>query len=647
MCGIVGIWHFDGKPVREEDLSRFNDSLMHRGPDGSGTWIHPIDGVGFGHRRLAIIDLTDGGKQPMSYADGRYWITYNGELFNFIEIKEELLGLGYQFKSDSDTEVILAAFHQWHEEMLTKFNGMWALAIYDCNEKRMFLSRDRFGIKPFHYTLENNRLAFASELKAFRQLAEFTPKMDREAASHFLQTGQSNEASIRSMMEGVRHLRAGHYAWVKDGKLNETRWWHTMENLPEIPATLDEQAKKYKELFYDAVKLRLRSDVPVASSLSGGFDSSAVVCAIAELVKQQSSSRQTTRWQETFTASFPGTPIDETEDAKKVIEYSGLHGNFIDMKPQEAIAHVDEILFDFDDVSVGLPTPPWFIYKAMRQAGMVVSMDGHGVDETIGGYKQADHVFMHDAPPLWHWQKNLALAKKYFETVRQPDLAAKLPMSEVRKMLLENHPQMGWARELRSNLKTVKDLVKAPPQQIFLAQRDKLSNDFTYFADDDRLPRHWGSLNRELYQMFHSTLLPGILRNFERLSAAHGVEVRMPFMDWRLITYCFALPDSAKLGGGVTKRIAREAMKGHMPESIRSNVFKIGFNPPLPTWFNGPLHPWLMDLVEQFKGHEQVNTSLLKNFIEKNHKQQIWDWPKTALAWRYLHLLWWERRFGS
>lgn len=652
MCGIAGIWNLDGAPVASADIDNLTDSLAHRGPDGRGIWQEDDCSVALGHRRLAILDLSDAGRQPMSYADGRYQIVYNGEIFNFLEIRNDLEQRGHVFKSTSDTEVILAAYSEWGEGMLCRFNGMWAFVIYDRREHQMFFARDRFGIKPFHYRLTPRQFSFASELKSFKHLAGYEPALDQETARAFLLNGFGVEGTRRTMLAGVNRLQGGHCALLKDGRLSVKRWWNTLDHLITPPGTLEAQAEEFRTLLYDSVRIRMRSDVAVGSCLSGGFDSSAIVCAMAEIGRERVHVRQSKDWQQTFVATFPGAVNDERAEAEAAIRYAGVTGHFFPVTDQEALAGLDQVLMDFDDVYIGLPTAVWLIYRELRRRRVFVSLDGHGADELMGAYAPPDYLLFHDAPSLLSSpMKNLQLLQEYQNLcgdLRERFGPTLLFPGSIRA-ILQNHPSLGGGLQNNpSLLKLARRIRRCVSTDSFLRDTSPIEgDDFVSVAVDDQMPEMYGSVNRRLYRMFHSDVLPTILRNFDRLSMSHGIEVRMPFMDWRLVRFVFSLPDSSKLGGGVTKRVAREAMKGHMPEVIRSARHKIGFNSPMPEWFKGPLKTWLDDIAHHpvIQESSLVNGTKFAEFLKGKNNGGQWNWTDCSRVWPVAHLAWFQREF--
>ena len=644
MCGIAGIWNFDGQPIPERSIDRFTDSLTHRGPDGRGIWHDHAAGIALGHRRLSILDLTENGRQPMPYAGGRYWIIFNGEIYNFLELRAELQGIGFQFRTQTDTEVILAAYLKWGPDAQLRFNGMWAFAIFDRQERRLFLARDRFGIKPLHYYWTPRGIAFASELKSFKHLDGYTPGIDLESARFFLRDGMAIEGTRRTMLAGVHRLQAGHYALIHDRKLTLRRWWNTLDHLVEPAKTVEAQASQFQELFYDSVRMRMRSDVSIGSCLSGGFDSSAIVCALAEIGRGQSNSRQSPDWQHTFVATFPKAANDERPQAEEVIRFAGVKGHFFPVREQDALPNLDQIFHDFDDVSLAMPTAIWMIYRELRRASVVVSLDGHGADELMGGYKQADYFLFHDAPSIWRSPiHNLRLLRQYWTTLQRLKLCSNLGQLAKTTVsgFLSNHPDFTG---IYSRTKPLRGWLRPA----FLRETESSETEgFDGQCQHDALPEHWGPESRTLYHMFHTTILPSILKNFDRLSMAHGIEVRMPFMDWRLVSLVFSLPDSSKFKEDMTKVVARAAMKARMPESIRISRSKIGFNSPLPEWLNGPLQPWVRNLIESngFRTHSIFNGRQLAQFIEHHTRQKSWTWLNCGRVWKFLHYYWFESNF--
>ena len=389
MCGIAGIVDANGRRVDQADLDRLRSALRHRGPDGEGDWLSPDGSCGFVHLRLAIIDTSSRADQPMTAWDESATLIFNGEIYNFLEIRAVLEQRGVRFRTESDTEVLLEAWRSWGPDMLHRLNGMWALAIRDNLSGRVFLARDRFGIKPLLYAEHDGTLAFASEMRALLALPRVDKDVDPQVAARMLFAPLSVESSEYTLHRGIRRLPAGHYGIFDQGKLRIERWWRTTDHLMSPAATLGEAADGFRELFIDSVRLRMRSDVPIGTCLSGGFDSTAVVSCMASVAGGMGSDhrRESQSWRHAFVASFPELSHDETPEAKIAADYAGVQPHILDMSRYEGPTDVDRVLSSLDDVFISLPSAIWRTYRAVSASGIRVSLDGHGADEMIGAYQ--------------------------------------------------------------------------------------------------------------------------------------------------------------------------------------------------------------------------------------------------------------------
>ena len=590
MCGIAGLWHLNGEPVSPDSLQCFINSLAHRGPDGSDIHIDQTANLGLGHRRLAIIDTSDGGRQPMSYANGRYWIVFNGEIYNFLELKVELEQLGYIFKTDSDTEVILTAYHHWGETCQLKFNGMWALAIWDCDERVLFVSRDRFGVKPLIYYFDERHFAFASEMKAFLALNWFQPEFDPAMVALALTNERLIEGDERCLIWGLRHLPGGHYLTLRAGESPKIhRWWNTLEHLENFPQNYDDQVARFRELFLDACRIRMRSDVPIGTALSGGLDSSSILCGMTHIRHTTNASdRLAHEWQKAFIMTYPGAVIDERKYADEVIKQTGVTPIYCTGASDLYLDHFDDILFQFEEIS-DIHLGPWVVHKAQRENGVVVTIDGHGGDELLGGYSWYVTAALKDSIGNLSLLKfnNLVNIMKGLEVFPRNQFYTKSAQALFAKMRQNKQP---W-----------------------LLQQ---ATEFNSPAYEHDLPLIQGrdALFQSLYLDFHFIQLPTNLRDFDRLSMAHGVEVRSPFMDWRLVCYLFSLPSSTKIGSGFTKRILRDALRGILPESIRTRTRKLGFPNLAEAWTSPRSQDFICDVIHS------------TNFQQSG----IWNGPKIA-----------------
>ncbi|WP_022663068.1 asparagine synthase (glutamine-hydrolyzing) [Paucidesulfovibrio longus] len=556
MCGIFGVV---GR-LDADTAGRCLDRLAHRGPDGRGLEI--LDGCVLGHRRLAILDASEAGKQPMTSACGRWTLSFNGEIYNFLELRADLEARGRTFHSGSDTEVLLEALVLWGPDCLSRCNGMWALALWDRREHRLLLARDRFGKKPLFWAETRHGLAFASEMKAL------FPLLDRLEANPELAGSSrrimSYEGTPDCLVRGINRFPAGHLAWTRGEAPRPVRWWNTLDHLETPPARFEEQAERFRELFLDACRLRLRSDVPLGTSLSGGLDSGAVVCALAHLERQGGRApRQGRDWRNAFCAAFPGTPLDESAPATLAARHAGLDAHLVETDPASVPDTLYRDLWLLEEQHLTLPSPFMRVYAAQRRSGVRVSLDGHGADEMFAGYGFDYLHAMHDAPP-WRW----------------PDVAAAYRAG------LPRGPQFPRPSTLRLVRDHLKNRLRREPAPMF--------------GGPDADHPAWqgmGRLNRLLHHGFHRTILPTLLRNYDRYSMACGVEVRMPFMDHRIVTFAFSLPWTSKLRGGFSKAVVRAGMAPLMPREIAWARTKIGFNAPALEWMRGPLRPFFEDAL--------------------------------------------------
>jgi asparagine synthase (glutamine-hydrolysing) len=352
-------------------------------------------------------------------------------------------------------------------------------------------------------------------------------------------------------------------------------------------------------------------------------------------------------------ATFRGTDVDEAATAAEVARAAGAHPVFLDVDQDVALADFDRVLDDFEEPFTHFPAGPWFIYRELRQHGVVVSLDGHGADELIGGYRGPDYFAMRDAPSIWRHPIRSARtawrSSELLDEIVRP-VTATDRTSHTLRTLARYHPDLEHGRH---RLKRIAGRTGLPGLggSAALLRPGRLNDPegFAAPASNDDLPSDWDEANREFYRLFHVTVLPSLLRNFDRLSMAHGVEVRMPFMDWRLVTYSMSLPSHFKLADGFTKLVAREAMAGLMPDSVRLSKRKIGFGAPMPEWLNGPLADWARDTAASTAAqkHAVIDGKRLSRFVEARCRDRSWSWRTTSAAWAALHLLHFESRLRS
>jgi asparagine synthase (glutamine-hydrolysing) len=580
MCGIAGIWQLDGQKVERTTVERFIGALAHRGPDGEGVLNEDEGRLALAHRRLAILDLSAAGDQPMRSLSGRYDITYNGEVYNFLELRGELERDGFRFRSDSDTEVILAAFERWGPDSLLRFNGMWSFAIWDRLRRTLFLSRDRFGVKPLYVLGGARRFAFASELKAFLHLDGFDPVADTRAVEVRL----AGNFSEHILLRGIESVPPGHYLEVTAEGTRCRRWWNTLDHLVSVPRDFATQAEEFRELLFDACRLRARSDVPAATSLSGGLDSSSVLCSLAAAQERGGADRRAPDWRRAFIAGFPGTPRDETKYAILAAERAGAIPVVRQFSGDEFHEHLNAYLYQYEEIGGLSGIASWALYREMRREGVIVSLEGHGGDELLAGYP------LHILVALMRSRGILAASGRTLELIDtlqrmygpgQPERPSKAVLAALTIPSIR-----AVARHLRPSQRVLADTVRRHSFDPTTATDDAA-------REEEQAIDALGPLTGVLYRSFHRHSLPRILRNFDVYSMGHGVEVRAPLLDWRVVCYGFSVPDESKVARGYAKRLLREAMRGVLPEAVRLRRDKLGYNAPVAQWLDRGLGNWV------------------------------------------------------
>lgn len=599
------------------------DRLYHRGPDGGNIWQE--GNVTLGHRRLSILDLSDNGSQPMGYADDRYQLVFNGEIYNFLEVRCELAKKGYEFRSESDSEVLLAAYVEWQEKCLDKFNGMWAFAIWDRVEKKLFISRDRFGVKPLYYIFLNSEktaIAFASEMKALMPLMnDIRPNRGIVCDPNRIVYYESTQECV---IEDMYRFPAGAYGYMDmktDSKLHMETYWNTLDHLMELPSRYEEQVEMCREIFLDACKLRMRSDVTIGTALSGGLDSSATICAMAHLAGCDTDVRMNKDWQHAFVATFPGTTMDESAYAKCVTDFLGIDSTFVTIDPAKAVGRLEDFVYLQEDVYLTSPIPMMLLYGALRENGTIVTIDGHGADELFGGY-------------TFDFVKALADAK----TQEEKDMVLTAYIESFPKdgsnMAMKSPTPMGVRRDMMiRKLADIKNYSKQPYKKVRAAK--------------DSRYKHMDTLGKTLYASSHETILPTLLRNYDRYAMANSVEIRMPFMDYRMVSLGMSLPWQSRLHGGYSKSIIRDAMAPYMPKEIAYRRTKIGFNTPIVEWMQGPLKEYFTDIISSsdFAGCSLIDSASVRSDVEKviNNKNATFAMGEAAFVRLYPYL--WEKAF--
>lgn len=573
MCGIAGLFHTEvPKPVDPARIAAMTDALAHRGPDGSGLWTAP--GVGLGHRRLAIIDLSDAAAQPMLTEDRRIAISYNGEIYNYRDVRAELEAKGHVFRTESDTEVILAAWRQWGADGLSRLNGMFALAIYDAGQDSLFLARDRLGVKPLFYSLlSDGALIFASELKGLlaHPLLRRVPSL--QAVDDYLAFGYvPDDASI---VEGVAKLPAGHYLHVRRGRglPQPVRWWDVDFSNPDrrpLKALEEEMVERLRA----AVRSRMVADVPLGAFLSGGVDSSAVVAFMAEASRSPV---------ETCSIGFDVADHDETAFAGRV---AGLfHTNHrARTVAAEDFALIDTLADAFDEPFADASALATYRVSELAREKVKVSLSGDGADEALAGYRRY----------------------RLFQAEERVRRTLPAPFGRALGRLGDVYPKADWAPQWLRAKTSLQALGRGsseayaravgvtPPEIRAMIYGSNILKTLGGHAAEDRYARAFDDapasdpLSRAQYADLKIWLPGDILTKVDRASMAVGLEAREPLLDHRLIEFAARLPARMRLRGGSGKWLMKRALAGRLPEEILHRR-KMGFVTPVGAWFRGPL----------------------------------------------------------
>lgn len=576
MCGIAGI--LGEGPPRQRIVAAMLDSVAHRGPDGEGLFHAPAgraNHLTFGHRRLSILDLTEAGAQPMMDAGGRFVITYNGEIYNYLEIRAELCGMGATFRSASDTEVILEAYKYWGAQCLSRLNGMFAFALYDTVRGILFCARDRYGEKPFLFSATAGSFAFASEFKALFQDPDISLDIDEFLLLRTAQNPSSGlDASGQTVFKAVQQLMPGEAMEVDVNTLHR-RVWRYWQVTPGESADKSDELEVFAEfraLLTDAVRLRMRSDVPVGSCLSGGLDSSAIVCIVRELLGPDAPYN-------TFTGRFPGTPSDEWEYAHEVNLCTGARAHVVEPTADQFVDELPDFLWHNElPVSSSSQYAQWCVFRLAKENGVTVLLDGQGADEGLAGYEQ---YFAHYLRTLQDRGDVKRLARELPRIRERYPLALVPAGRSVRDRLpFTVRHWLSGRFDFGTNV-----LYGIEPT---LARR--LSEDSVGGS-----PEATRSLAKALVADSFGGYLTALLRYGDRNSMAHSREVRLPFCDHRIAEFAFRLPPQFLMGDAQTKRLLREAMRGILPDRIRQRWNKQGFRPPQELWLRSPKYLTLMN----------------------------------------------------
>jgi asparagine synthase (glutamine-hydrolysing) len=615
MCGITGLWNLDQRKINPGLFAAMTNTLRHRGPDDEGYVFFdtPIMGyrylhgdettpearegtahvstcldadLAFGFRRLSIVDLSSHGHQPMTDDSGRYHIVFNGEIYNYRSLRTELESAGFKFVSHTDTEVILYAFRLWGEDCLHRFNGMWAFSIYDIEAGTLFIARDRFGVKPLYYVYTpGHSFMFASEIKALMKAGHaFNPS--REALFDFFYLDKTDHGA-QTFFDGVQQLEPGMKLRVNRGGIIQQEKWY---QIPKGRSGMDFQqaSKHFRSLLEDAISLRQQCDVPFGYTLSGGIDSSSIVCTAAN--------RRNISSDITFSLVFPGKPEDESGYIREVIQKTGFKSLTISATPDDLERDMDHFVWHQEEPFGFLSYyGEYRLRELIKASGITVTLEGQGADEIITGYR--------------------SLIPAYFESLVRDG------------RLMQLHRETGMFSHMGpfSTRIVALDALKKMMNRSALIDRQKHPLIRGEMLAQNESAWHFNrtvGLEERMLEMLTKSSIPEQLNRADKSSMAFSTESRFPFLDYRLVEMAVSLPYDHKIKNGVTKRILRESLREWLPEMIYHRKDKVGFAVPVRNWVNERLHRKILDQMAEAQLPFIDTAAFLRNYA----KREDIDW---------------------
>lgn len=568
MCGISGIINFDGSAVDEGKLRSMIELIKHRGPDDEG--FHIDGSIGLGHCRLSILDLSSAGHQPMCSEDGKKWITYNGEIYNYLEIRKELIKKGHKFRSDTDTEVIIHAYEEWGEDCPNKFNGMWAFAIWDSGKKELFCSRDRFGVKPFYYYCDRKIFVFASEIKSLLSLG--IPRLANDDMIYdFLKYGILDHTNS-TFFRGVEKLPAASSLRIgfNNGPSIKKYWdFSVSDEIRSKKKETEKHCAEFRDLFMDSVKLRLRSDVATGSCLSGGLDSSSIVCVANNFLKENIKCSLGEK-QKTFSACFSDKLYNEQKYIEAVLAKTGAERNMIFPKAEEFLQDIDDLLWHQEEPFLNFGT--YIQWRVMEKASekVKVLLDGQGADENLCGYRKFYVFYLKKLIEMGNYLKFAVEGARFFSS---PEIIGTLSARSGLRYFGLGNKIIGLDNLLKKEY-------------------------FERYKNREVLFSFRGNLGKRIKEDVTKWSLPVLLRYEDKNSMAHSIESRVPFLDYRLVERTASFPIEEKIYGGWTKYVLREAMKNIIPDEVRLRKSKLGFSAPEDKWIKKTLMTEMKSVIK-------------------------------------------------
>lgn len=614
MCGICGVLYIEkDRYVNRSVVSEMCDTITHRGPDDVGIWVDK--NVGMGMRRLSIIDLNTG-KQPISNEDDTVWIVFNGEIYNHLELRRDLIAHGHKFKTMTDTEAILHAYEEYGEDCASKLNGMFAFAIYDLRANKLFIARDRIGIKPLYYYYDHNKLIFGSELKAILKADEIPKRIDLQALDNFL-TFEYIPAPL-SILQDVKKLLPGHSLTLSNNGLKIKKYWELNFSLNGMVE--GEIKQNIRELLADSVKIRLMSDVPLGAFLSGGIDSSSIVALMSQVMEQPV---------KTFSIGFEDSTYNELNYARLIAKtFNTEHHEFI-IKPN-AVELTENLIHFLDEPFGDFSIFPTYLVSKMAREYVTVVLSGDGGDELFAGYDPyiADRYY-----------KTYSRIPALLRSKLIPDLAEMIPPSPKKKGLINKIKRFVEGTKLPEDLRHTrwmifmleheKDLLYNKDMKSGLIEKDSYKFIRNYFSNIKYLQDDQTS--QQLYVDIKTYLVDDILVKVDRMSMATSLEARVPFLDHRFVELSARIPSDMKLRNKQTKYILKKAMEDLLPHDILYRG-KEGFSIPIKNWLKSDLKPMMTDVLaaDKIKREGFFNVDYIEKLISehlkgtRNHSHRLW-----------------------
>jgi asparagine synthase (glutamine-hydrolysing) len=595
MCGLCGIFDRSGNPIDKVTLERMTSVLKHRGPDGDGHfWDREI---ALGHRRLSIIDV-EGGAQPIGNEDGSLQVVFNGEIYNFVELRKELEGAGHTFKTRSDTEVIVHAYEQWGTDCVNRFNGMFAFAIWDKHKRELFLARDHLGIKPLYYTLIGDRLAFASEIKALLQVAGCPREIDLDSLADLFTFRYV--PSPKTLFRGIFKLPPGYLMRVTKDDFEIRRFWSWVPRL--ITNWREEELiEEYQSLLEDAVRLQLRSDVPLGLFLSSGVDSGVLLAIM---------SNYSARPVQTFTIGFEeGAKTNEVEDAREAARRFGADHYSMMLSYKDYASYFERYMSDLEEPVADEPAPAFYFLAKMTRERVKVALTGQGADEPWAGYDRYLGVKLSTyysclprlitdnfAPAIAKIPGRMERMKRGIESLGEPDILTRF--AKIYSF---------FSADMKAQLYkgTLKDRFEAAPYGAMETLRRPQGD-----------VQHLDPLSQMLYIDTRANLPDDLLMVADKTSMANSLEVRVPFLDYRLVEFVESLPPSLKLKGMTGKYLLKKALTKWLPSKTIYRKKK-GFAHPIADWLRTSMRPLVEDCLLS-------NNSSLSRYFDQGYMRQLY-----------------------